>query len=284
MSLRLRWRKAVNIVMLGLTGVCTILAVSVLFLILAYLLYNGGRSLDWNFFTRLPLPPGEIGGGMANAIIGSLQIVALASLFGLPIGFLAGVYLAEFEDRAFAPLVRYTADLLNGVPSIIVGIIAWTLVVVPMRRFSALAGSIALAVMLIPIVTRQTEQFLREVPLALREGALALGAHKWKMIVTVVVPAGSKGILTGMILGVARISGETAPLLFTALNNQFWGGGITQPTASLPVMIYTHAVAPYEDWHRQAWAAGLVLIGVVLLANISARLVLARGISLPRGY
>src|SRR4029077_4046891 len=170
---------------------------------------------------------------------------------------------------------------LNGVPSIVVGILAWTLVVLPMGTQSGLAGSIALSVMLIPIVTRQTEQFLREVPLALREGALALGASKWKMIATVVVPAGSKGILTGMILGIARIAGESAPLLFTALSNQFWGG-LTQPTASLPVMIYNHAAAPYEDWHRQAWAAGLVLIAMVLLANILARLVLAKGISVPR--
>ena len=201
---------------------------------------------------------------------------------GLPVGFLAGVYLAEFEDKMFAPLVRYVADLLNGIPSIVVGLLAWTLVVVPTKTFSSLAGSIALSVMLVPIVTRQTEQFLREVPLSLREGALALGASKWKTVATVVVPAGSNGILTGMILGVARIAGESAPLLFTAFNNQFWGGGITQPTASLPVMIYSHAIAPYDDWHRQAWAAGLVLIGMVLLANIAARLVLARGISVPR--
>jgi phosphate transport system permease protein len=281
--MHLRWRKTVNAIMLGGTGVCTILTVSTLFLILGYLLYYGASSLDWNFFTKLPKPPGELGGGMANAIVGSLQIVAVAALIGIPIGFIAGIYLAEYDDKNFAALVRYVADLLNGVPSIVVGILAWTLVVVPMRHFSALAGSVALAFMLIPIVTRQTEQFLREVPLSLREGALALGASKWKMIATVAVPAGSKGILTGMILGVARISGESAPLLFTSLNNQFWGGGLSQPTASLPVVIYTHAVAPYDDWHRQAWAAGLVLIALVLIANVSARLVLARGISVPRG-
>lgn len=278
----LLWRKTVNYLMLSLTAVCTFVTVSALFVILGYLLFNGGRSLDWNFFTRLPLPPGENGGGMANAIVGSLEILAMAGLIGIPVGFLAGVYLSEFEDKSFAPLVRYTADLLNGVPSIIIGILAWTLVVVPMRRFSALAGAIALSVMLIPIVTRQTEQFLREVPMALREGALALGASKWKMVATVVVPAGSKGVLTGMILGMARIAGETAPLLFTALSNQFWASNITQPTATLPYMIYSHAIAPYEDWHRQAWAAGLVLIATVLIANILARFVLARGISVPR--
>ncbi len=278
----LMWRKSVNNVMLAATGLCTLITISALFAILGYLLYFGGKSLDWNFFTKLPLPPGEVGGGMANAIVGSFQILAVAALIGIPIGFLAGVYLSEFEDKALAPLVRYTADLLNGVPSIIVGLLAWTLVVVPMRRFSALAGSIALSVMLIPIVARQTEQFLREVPMALREGALALGASKWKMIATVVVPAGSKGILTGMILGVARIAGETAPLLFTSLNNQFWGGSLAQPTATLPVMIYLRAISPYDDWHRQAWAAGLVLITLVLISNILARLVLARGISVPR--
>ena len=283
MSKGLMWRKLINGVMLTLTGVCTIVTVSVLFVILGCLIYQGGRSLSWSFFTKLPVPVGEVGGGMANAIVGSLEIVGVAALIGIPVGFFAGVYLAEFEDQRFGSLVRYVADLLNGVPSIVVGILAWTLVVLPMHHNSGLAGSIALSVMLIPIVTRQTEQFLREVPLALREGALALGAPKWKMIATVVVPAGSKGILTGMILGMARISGESAPLLFTAFNNQFWNGGITQPTASLPVMIYFRALSGYEDWHRQAWAAGLVLIGMVLTANILARLVLARGVSVPRG-
>ena len=283
MKNRLLRRKAVNAVMLGLTAVSTVLTVSVLFLVLGYLLYNGGRSLDWGFFYKLPLPPGENGGGMGNAIVGSLEMVAMAALLGLPVGFLAGVYLSEFEDRRFAYVVRYVADLLNGIPSIVVGVVAWALVVRPMRGFSALAGSTALSIMLIPIVARQTEQFLREVPQSLREAGLALGASKWKMVATVVVPAGSKGILTGMILGVARISGESAPLLFTALSNQFWAKGILQPTASLPAMIYTHATAPYDDWNRQAWAAGLVLIGMVLTANILARLVLARGVSVPRG-
>jgi phosphate transport system permease protein len=275
-------RRIVNNFMLTATAVCTVLTISVLFLILGCLLYNGAQSLNWNFFTKLPLPPGEVGGGLANAIVGSLQIVGVAALIGLPIGFFAGIYLAEYDDKRFASVVRYVADLLNGVPSIVVGILAWTLVVLPMRTQSGLAGSIALSVMLIPIVTRQTEQFLREVPLSLREGALALGASKWKMIATVSVPAGSTGILTGMILGMARISGESAPLLFTALNNQYWGG-LMEPTASLPVMIYKLAIAPYEDWNRQAWAAGLVLITLVLVANIAARLILAKGVSVPRG-
>lgn len=283
MNKRLAWRKTVNAVMLSMTGLFTSVTIFVLFLILGYLVYYGGRSLDWNFFTKLPLSPGELGGGMANAIVGSAEIVGLAALFGLPFGFLAGVYLSEYEDRGFGPVVRYVADLLNGMPSIVVGLLAWALVVVPTRTFSALAGSVALAVMLIPIVTRQTEQFLREVPLSLREGALALGASKWKMIATVVVPAGSKGILTGMILGVARIAGESAPLLFTAFNNQFWSSSLTQPTASLPNMIYYRGVSAFDDWHRQAWAAALVLISMVLISNILARLVLAKGVSVPRG-
>jgi len=282
MSRLLIWRKLVNGVMLSLTGVCTVLTVAALFAILGLLIYNGGKSLSWSFFTQLPAPPGELGGGLANAIVGSVQIVGAAALIGIPIGFFAGVYLSEYEDKMFASVVRYVADLLNGVPSIVVGILAWALVVKPMGGFSGLAGSAALSVMLIPIVTRQTEQFLREVPLSLREAALALGANKWKMIATVVVPAGSKGVLTGMILGVARISGESAPLLFTALSNQFWGG-LTEPTASLPVMIYKLATSPYDDWNRQAWAGGLVLIGLVLIANVSARLVLARGVLVPRG-
>jgi phosphate transport system permease protein len=258
-------------------------AVSTLFIILAYLLYYGTTSLNWDFFTKLPRPSGETGGGLANAIVGSLQILGMAGLIGIPIGFFAGVYLSEFHDKGFAPVVRYTADLLNGVPSIIVGILAWRLVVVPMKTFSALAGGIALSIMLIPIVTRQTEQFLREVPMSLREGALALGASKWKMITSVVVPAGSKGVITGIILGMARVAGETAPLLFTALNNQFWTTSVRQPTSTLPYMIYYYATSPYDDWHRMAWAAGLVLIATVLTANILARLVLARGVSVPRG-
>ena len=280
---RLGWRKLVNGLMLTLTGVCTFLTVSVLFVILGYLVWNGGKSLDWDFFTKLPRPTGEVGGGMANAIVGSATMVALAAIFGLPVGLLGGIYLAEFGGKTFAFAVRYMADLLNGVPSIVIGVFAWTVVVVPMHRFSAWAGGFALSLMLIPITLRSTEQFLLSVPRSLREGALALGAPKWKVVATVVVPAAMRGILTGMILGVARVAGETAPLLFTALNNQFWPSGVGQPTASLPVMIYTHAIAPYDDWHRQAWAAGLVLLGMVLMTNIAARWILSRGIAVQKG-
>jgi phosphate transport system permease protein len=281
MNLR-TWRTLVNATMLTLTGVCTVITVSVLFVILGLLLYHGASSLSIHFFTQLPKPTGETGGGMANAIVGSAEIVGIAALIGIPIGFIAGIYLSEYEDKKFASIIRYVADLLNGVPSIIIGILAWAIVVLPFHHFSGFAGSVALSVMLIPIVTRQTEQFLREVPLSLREGALALGASKWKMIASVAVPAGSKGIMTGMILGVARIAGESAPLLFTALGNQYWGG-LSEPTSSLPVMIYQRATSPYEDWQQQAWAAGLVLIGMVLTANIIARMILARGVSVPRG-
>jgi len=276
-------RNALNGFMLGLCGVCAFVTVSTLFLILGFLLYNGGKSVDLNFFTKLPLPPGQDGGGMANAILGSAQIVFVATLIGLPIGFFAGIYLAEFgAGTSFAFLIRYVADLLNGIPSIVIGIVAWTVIVVPQHHFSALAGSIALSLMLIPITARNTEQFLLEVPRSMREGSLALGAQKWRTIASVIVPAARKGIMTGMILGVARISGETAPLLFTSLNNQYFSTGLSEPTASLPAMIFYRAVSPYDDWHRQAWAAGLVLLALVLLANIAARMVISRGASLPR--
>jgi phosphate transport system permease protein len=266
------WRKFVNYFMFSLTGLCAFVAVGILFFILGYLVWNGGSSLSWAFLTHLPAPVGERGGGMANAIVGSGKLLLLASGFGIPIGFLGGVYLAEFGGRSFSFVVRYTADLLNGVPSILIGIFAYTLVVLPMKHFSALAGGLALGVMMIPIGVRSTEEALRTVPLTLREGALALGTSKWKTIATVVVPAARKGIITGIILDVARVAGETAPLLFTALNNQFWSPGWSQPIASLPVMVYTYAISPYEDWHRQAWAAGLVLLTLVLAANVVARL------------
>jgi len=273
----LLWRKSLNIVMLTLTGVAALSVVSVLFLILGYLIYNGGKSLNWAFFTQLPKPVGETGGGMANAIVGSLKLLLLAALMGLPVGLMAGIYLAEFGGRTFGFLVRYTTDLLNGVPSIVMGIFAYSLVVVPMRHFSTLAGGVALGIMVIPITLRSTEEFLRSVPGSLREGAMALGASKWRTIATVVLPAARAGIVTGMLLALARVAGETAPLLFTAFGNQFWSPGWNQPISSLPVMIYTYAIAPYDDWHRQAWAAGLVLLGLVLVANVGTRVVVSRG-------
>jgi phosphate transport system permease protein len=266
------WRKFVNYFMFSLTGLCALVTVGVLFFILGYLVWNGGSSLSWAFLTHLPTPVGEPGGGMANAIVGSAKLLLLASMVGIPIGFLGGVYLAEFGRRSFPFVVRYTADLLNGVPSIVMGIFAYTIVVLPMKHFSTFAGGLALGVMMIPIAVRSTEEALRTVPIMLREGALALGASKWKTIATVVVPAARKGIVTGIILDIARVAGETAPLLFTAFSNRFWSPGWNHPTASLPVMVYTYAISPYDDWHRQAWAAGLVLLTLVLVANVAAKL------------
>ena len=282
MSARLIWRKALNVTMLSLTGLCALLTVSALFFIIGYLMWNGGKDLSWNFFTRLPAPVGEIGGGMANAILGTLKLMVLAALIGVPIGLLGGVYLAEFGGLTVPFLVRYTADLLNGVPSIIIGIFAYALVVMPMHHFSTLAGGFALGIMVIPTVLRNTESFLRGVPSSLREGSFALGANKWRMVATVVLPAASRGILTGVLLALARVAGETAPLLFTAFGNRYWSPGWMQPTSSLPVIIYTYATGPYEDWHQQAWAAGLVLLGLVLVTNILVRAFLTRGTSFER--
>ena len=276
---RLVWRKSLNAVMLTLTGVAAFGVVSILFLILGYLIWNGGRSLNLDFFLQLPKPVGETGGGMANAILGSLKLLFLAALMGLPVGLLAGVYLAEFGGKVFTFVIRYTTDLLNGVPSIVIGIFAYTLLVLPVKHFSTLAGGLALAVMVVPITVRSTEEFLRAIPGSLREGAMALGASQWRTIASVVLPAASGGIVTGMLLSLARVAGETAPLLFTALSNQFWSPGWNQPTASLPVMIFTYAIAPYPDWHRQALAAGFILLAMVFIVNITARSIVASGMS-----
>jgi len=282
MNARLRWRKFVSNFMLTMTGVCAFVSVAVLFLILGYLLFNGGTSINWAFLTQLPKPVGEEGGGMANAIVGSAKLLLGASLLGVPIGFLGGIYLAEFSGAKVASVVRYAADLLNGVPSIVIGIFAFSMVVRPFKGFSALAGAFALGLMMIPITLRSTEEFLNGVPRMLREGAMALGASKWKTIATVIVPAAYRGILTAILLALARVAGEAAPLLFTSFGNRFWSQGWTQPTAALPEMIFRYAGSAYEDWHRQAWAAGLVLLGLILIINILARTILSRGIAVPR--
>jgi phosphate transport system permease protein len=282
MNRRLRWRKFVSNFMLSMTGVCAFVAVSVLFFILGSLVYHGGTSINWNFFTKLPTPVGETGGGMANAIVGSAKLLLLATLFGVPIGFLGAVYLAEFSGSKVAFVVRYAADLLNGAPSIVIGIFAFSIAVHPFKHFSTLAGGFALGVMMVPITLRSTEQFLLDVPRTLREGAMALGASKWKTIATVIVPAAYRGILTAILLAFARVAGETAPLIFTALGNSYWSHGWNEPTASLPVMIWNYSISAYEDWHRQAWAAGLVLLILILVINIMARAILSRGISVPR--
>lgn len=269
-------RKIVNAVMLTVTGLCTLFAAGTLVFILGYLFVHGGSSLTLDFFTKLPTPVGEAGGGMANAIVGSAKLLALAMVVGVPIGFLGGVYLAEFGGSTFSFVIRYVTDLLNGVPSIVIGIFAYTLIVLPQKHFSTLAGGLALGVMMIPIAVRSSEEFLRAIPNSLREGAVALGATKAKAILTVVIPAAKNGIMTGIMLNLARVAGETAPLLFTSFGNRFWSPGWEQPTSALPVMIFTYAISPYEDWHRQAWSAGFVLLTLVLAVNIFARAVLAK--------
>jgi phosphate transport system permease protein len=282
MNFLLLRRKAVNLVMLAVTGVCAFFAVGVLVFILGYLFVHGATSLTWNFFTKLPTPVGETGGGMANALVGSAQLLGIAMLIGVPIGFLAGIYLAEFGGTAFSFIIRYVTDLLNGVPSIVIGIFAYTIIVLPQKHFSAWAGGLALGVMMIPIAVRSSEEFLRAVPGSLREGSMALGASRAKAIFTVVIPAAKNGIITGIMLNLARVAGETAPLLFTSFSNRFWSGGLNQPTAALPVMIYTYAIAPYEDWHQQAWSAGFVLLTLVLSVNVIARLILSRNRHIAR--
>ncbi|HTK82890.1 MAG TPA: phosphate ABC transporter permease PstA [Bacteroidota bacterium] len=276
-------KRATNFIMFGLTALCTIITTGILFFILGYLVWNGATALNWSFFTNLPAPVGEIGGGMANAIVGSAKVLLLGSLIGVPIGFLGGVYLNEYGGSVMAFIIRYATDLLNGVPSIVIGIVVYALVVLPMKHFSALAGGVALGIMMIPIAVRSTEEFLHAVPSSLREAAVALGAPKWKAVVTVVIPAAMRGIITGIMLNFARVAGETAPLLFTALNNQFWSNGWSQPTASLPVMIFAYAISPYDDWHRQAWAAGFILLALVLVINVLAKFIFGRNKFGPRG-
>ncbi|HEV2348969.1 MAG TPA: phosphate ABC transporter permease PstA [Terriglobia bacterium] len=276
-------KKAINIMMFTLTGLCTLLTAGILFFILGYLVVRGATALNWDFFTKLPVPVGETGGGMAQAIIGSGKVLFLATLIGVPLGFLGGVYLNEYAGGRMAFIIRYATDLLNGVPSIVIGIVVYTLVVHPARHFSTFSGGVALGVMMIPIAVRSTEEFLHAVPNSIREAAMALGASKWLAIVTIVIPAALKGIITGTMLDFARVAGETAPLLFTAFGNDFWSPGWNQPTATLPVMIYNYAISPYDDWHRQAWAAGFVLLMLVLILNVTARLILSRGSFMPRG-
>lgn len=276
-------RKIINVVMLTLTGICTLLVLSVLLTILAYLLWKGAHALNLNFFIKLPAPVGESGGGVSNAIVGTLKLLALATVIGVPIGLLGGIYLSEFAGSWSAFTVRYTTDLLNGVPSVVMGIFVYTLVVLPMHHFSTLAGGIALGIMMIPIALRSTEDFLRAVPRSLREGGLALGASKSETIFTIVIPAAIYGIITGVMLDIARVAGETAPLLFTAFGNQFTSPGWLQPTASLPVVIYNYAISPYDEWHQQAWAAGFVLLSGLLVVSIVARLILARGKKMSHG-
>jgi len=271
-------RKVTDIAFRTACALAVLIAVLPLASVLYYTASRGLGGIDLDFFTRLPKPVGEKGGGMGNAIDGTLRLVGMACVFGIPVGVLAGSFLAEFPDSVFSTVVRFSADVMAGIPSITVGIFAYSVVVLRMGRFSAVAGSVALAAIMLPTVTRTTEELLRLVPGSLREAALGLGVAKWRATLFVVLRTALPGIMTGIMLAVARIAGETAPLLFTAFNNRFWAQGLDQPIASLPVQIYTYAVSPFEDWHRQAWAAALVLVTMVLLLNVTARLIVRPGV------
>jgi phosphate transport system permease protein len=266
-------RRAVSGLMVGLTYLAAALAMLPLVLIFGYLLLKGASTLSLDFFTQMPAPPGEPGGGMANAIAGTLILIGVASAIGLPIGIGAGLYLAESGGTRLATLVRFLADVLNGLPSIVLGIFAWQLLVRPVGHYSALAAGVALAAMMIPFVTRTTEEMVRTVPSALREAALALGYTRWRTSLTIVLRTALAGIVTGALVAVARIAGETAPLLFTTLGNQFWSLKLDQPVAALPLQIYNYATSPYDEWRAQAWAGALVLISLVLVISLIARYV-----------
>jgi phosphate transport system permease protein len=269
-------RKLLSGFVVGLCALAVVAALIPLALILFYVVEQGFSSLNWDFFTKMPKPVGETGGGMANAILGTLMLMAIASVLAIPVGLIAGVYLSEYGRTAFATLVRFTADVLNGIPSIVIGIFAYGLAVLPVHRFSALAGGLALGFMMLPIVARTTEELLNLVPASLREGSLALGATRAQAAFGVMVPAALPGIMTGILLAIARIAGETAPLLFTSFNNRFFTTRLDQPIASLTVQVFTYAISPYEDWHRQAWAGALVLVAVVFVFSVLARVATRR--------
>lgn len=269
----IRSRHIVSGGMIGLTYLAAILATLPLMLILVHLIAKGASSLSLDFFTRMPKPVGEPGGGMANAIVGTLLLIGIASMIGLPVGIGAGLYLAEKRTTPLAHTVRFLSDVLNGLPSIVIGIFAWEFLVRPIGHFSALAGGVALGSMMIPLVTRTTEEMLLTVPTSLREAALALGYPKWRTSISVVLRTALAGIATGALVAVARIAGETAPLLFTAFGNQFWSTSVREPIAALPLQIFAYAISPYDEWHRLAWAGALVLISLVLVISIAARVV-----------
>jgi len=274
--IRLEARRLVDVTMRMLVALAALLAIVPLALILGFVVYRGAEGIDLALLTQLPRPVGQVGGGMAHAIVGTVVLLGLATVFALPLGIAAAVYLAESPDRRLPGLVRFLADVLTGVPSIVVGVFAYAVIVVPTRRFSALAGGVALAVIMLPIVIRTTEEIVRLVPAALREAALALGVPQWKAVLRIVLPAARTGIVTGVLLAMARVAGETAPLLFTAFGNQYWSRGVDEPIAALPLQIFAYASSPFEDWHRQAWAGALVLIALVFALDVVARVVTRR--------
>jgi phosphate transport system permease protein len=266
-----RWRKMKSTAVTAVLVVCALAVIAPLFLVIYFLVVHGSSSIDWNFFTQLPKPTGETGGGMANAIVGTVTLLAMASIVGVPLGVLGGIYLAEYGSDRANDWLRFAADVLNGVPSIVWGMVVYLMLVVPFKTFSAYAGGVALGFMMVPLVMRTTEEVLILVPQSYREAALALGVARWKMIMVIVVRTALKGIATGVIVALARIAGETAPLLFTALGNNFWNHNLKEPIAALPLQIFAYAISPYDDWHRQAWAGALVLMALILALNIIVR-------------
>ena len=270
------WRKIKSTLASGIAFVSALLVIAPLGLVFFHLLVNGAGSVNWDFFTKLPAPVGALGGGMVNAIVGSLELLALAGAIGIPIGVLGGVYLAEYGSARINSVLRFLADVLNGIPSITWGVVVYGLVVLRFKGFSAYAGGLALGLIMIPLILRTTEEVVLLVPNGYREAALALGVSRWKTIVHIVMKAASKGIITGILLALARVGGETAPLLFTAFGNRFWNHSLSQPIAALPLQIFTYAISPYDDWHRQAWAGALVLVTGVFCVNVLVR-ILTRG-------
>ncbi len=266
-------RRITNVVMLSISFLAAIITIAPLVLIFYYTISKGIANLNINFFTKLPTPVGESGGGMVNAIVGTLILIAIGGGIGIPVGIFSGVYLSEFGKNKFGAIVRFFADVLSGIPSIVVGVVAYTLVVIPMRHFSALAGGIALAILMIPTITRTTEEMIKLVPHSFREAGLALGIPKWKITLMIVLKTAWKGIATGILLGLSRAAGETAPLLFTSLGNRFWSTSIFQPIASLTVYIYQYASSPFKDWNDQAWTAALVLIILISLLSLVFRII-----------
>jgi phosphate transport system permease protein len=271
------WRRLTNLCFIGLAGLAAILVLAPLAAIFGYLVYKGVGALNWAFLTHTPRPVGEAGGGMANAIVGSMVLLGLGSLFGVPLGIGAGIYMAEFGGGRYVNVVRFTADVLNGIPSIVMGIAVYALVVLPQQHFSAFSGGVALGIMMIPTIARTTEEMLLMVPNTIREAALGLGIPQWRATLQVTLRTASKGVITGVMLAFARVAGETAPLLFTAFGNQFWNLNPNQPTAALPIQIFAYAISPFDEWHRQAWAGALILIILIVVAVAAVRIVTGRG-------
>jgi len=271
------WRRLIDRAMTGVAILTVVVVLLPLFAIFAYLVYKGIGSINLAFLTQIPKPVGEPGGGMANAIVGSMVILFIASLLGVPLGIGAGVFLSEYGRNRFGDVVRFVSDVLNGVPSIVIGVVAFALIVLRQKHFSAIAGGVALAIMMVPTIARTTEQMMLLVPQAIREAAYGLGVSRWRTTISVTLRTATSGVITGVMLAFARVAGETAPLLFTTLGNQFWNRDINQPTAALSLQVYTYALSPFDDWHRQAWAGALVLIVLIVAAVSAVRFVVRRG-------